>query len=97
MRCDHIGVLILGFLAMQDGPAWSPNAFNTEVNGRPAYATSDLFEEHPDDPNLFRVYGRADDQIVLSTGEKVSDSGYVPLHANADDRMPRPDQPCANG
>ena len=27
--------------------------------------------EHPRDTRLVRVYGRADDQIVLSTGEKV--------------------------
>lgn len=79
VHCD-IGVLIWGFFVGQDGPVWSPNAFNTEVNGRPAYATSDLFEEHPDDPNLFRVYGRADDQIVLSTGEKVSPLDYAPLY-----------------
>ncbi|KAL1938320.1 hypothetical protein VTO73DRAFT_11771 [Trametes versicolor] len=65
-------------LVVVDGPAWSPNAFNTEVNGRPAYATSDLFEEHPDNPNLFRVYGRADDQIVMSTGEKTNP---VPMEA----------------
>ncbi|KAI0369579.1 acetyl-CoA synthetase-like protein [Pilatotrama ljubarskyi] len=61
-----------------DCPTWSPNAFNTEVNGRPAYATSDLFEEHPTNPNLYRVYGRADDQIMLSTGEKTNP---VPMEA----------------
>ncbi|KAH9856141.1 acetyl-CoA synthetase-like protein [Lenzites betulinus] len=61
-----------------DSPTWSPNAFNTTVNGVPAYATSDLFEEHPENPNLFRVYGRADDQIVLSTGEKTNP---VPIEA----------------
>lgn len=36
-----------------------------------AYATNDLMEEHPRDPRLFKIYGRADDQIILSTGEKV--------------------------
>ena len=41
------------------------------MNGRPAYASSDLLEEHPTNPNIYKVYGRADDQIVLSTGEKV--------------------------
>ncbi|KAI0673258.1 acetyl-CoA synthetase-like protein [Trametes maxima] len=61
-----------------DSPTWSPNAFNTEINGRPACTTSDLFEEHPRNPNLFRVYGRADDQIMLSTGEKTNP---VPMEA----------------
>ena len=44
-----------------------------------AYATGDLMEEHPQDPRLFKVYGRADDQIALSTGEKVR--GLPPSHA----------------
>ncbi|KAL7278804.1 hypothetical protein ACG7TL_007815 [Trametes sanguinea] len=61
-----------------DSPTWSPNAFNTQINGRPAYATSDLFEEHPTNPNLYKVYGRVDDQIALSTGEKTNP---VPLEA----------------
>ncbi|KAI8989661.1 acetyl-CoA synthetase-like protein [Trametes punicea] len=61
-----------------DSPSWSPNVFNTEVNGRPAFATSDLFEEHPTKPHLYRVYGRADDQIILSTGEKTNP---VPMEA----------------
>lgn len=45
---------------------------NTEIGGVPAYATSDLVERHPSNPELFRVKGRKDDQIMLSTGEKVS-------------------------
>ncbi|KAI8996240.1 acetyl-CoA synthetase-like protein [Trametes punicea] len=61
-----------------DSPSWSPNVFNTVVDGRPAYATSDLFEEHPTKPHLYRVYGRVDDQIVLSTGEKTNP---VPIEA----------------
>ncbi|OSD00749.1 acetyl-CoA synthetase-like protein [Trametes coccinea BRFM310] len=61
-----------------DSPTWSPNVFNTQMDGRPAYATSDLFEEHPTNPNLYKVYGRIDDQIALSTGEKTNP---VPLEA----------------
>ena len=50
--------------------------FNTEVRGKKAYATNDLMEEHPHDKRYFRVYGRADEQIVLSTGENVrADTG----------------------
>ena len=41
------------------------------IDGRPAYSTSDLVEQHPTKPHLFRVFGRADDQLMLSTGEKV--------------------------
>ncbi|KIP04467.1 hypothetical protein PHLGIDRAFT_193243, partial [Phlebiopsis gigantea 11061_1 CR5-6] len=35
------------------------------------YATSDLFVPHPTKPGLWRITGRKDDVIVLSTGEKV--------------------------
>ncbi|KAI0769291.1 acetyl-CoA synthetase-like protein [Trametes elegans] len=65
-------------LVIVDSPTWSPNVFNTQVGGRPAYATSDLFEEHPANPNMYKVYGRVDDQIMLSTGEKTNP---VPLEA----------------
>ena len=44
---------------------------NTDVEGIPAYATSDLVEQHTSYPSLFRILGRKDDQIMLSTGEKV--------------------------
>ncbi|GJJ11568.1 putative NRPS-like protein biosynthetic cluster [Clathrus columnatus] len=44
--------------------------FNTEIDGVPAYTTSDLVERHPNNHNLFRIRGRIDDQIVLSIGEK---------------------------
>lgn len=50
----------------------SPNVFNVTYDGRPAYATSDLLQQHPEKPHLFRVYGRADDQLMLSTGEKTN-------------------------
>ena len=45
--------------------------FNDKINGIDAYATSDLLESHPTKPGLWKVYGRVDDQIVLSNGEKV--------------------------
>ncbi|OSD00742.1 acetyl-CoA synthetase-like protein [Trametes coccinea BRFM310] len=59
-------------LVVVDSATWSPNVFNTIIDGRPAYATRDLLEEHPTDLNLYKVYGRVDDQIALSTGEKAS-------------------------
>ncbi|KAI0634096.1 acetyl-CoA synthetase-like protein [Trametes polyzona] len=45
---------------------------NTEINGQPAYATNDLVQRHPTKPHLWRVYGRADEQIMLSNGEKTN-------------------------
>ena len=47
------------------------SVYNTQVDGIPAYATSDLVEQHKSNPNLFKLIGRKDDQIMLSTGEKV--------------------------
>ncbi|EKM50011.1 uncharacterized protein PHACADRAFT_130503 [Phanerochaete carnosa HHB-10118-sp] len=50
------------------------------VPGERAYATSDLVEPHPTKPNLWRIVGRKDDVIILSTGEKivpVSQEGYI--------------------
>jgi acyl-coenzyme A synthetase/AMP-(fatty) acid ligase len=35
------------------------------------YPTSDLYEAHPTNPNLWRYSGRDDDLIVLSNGEKL--------------------------
>ena len=56
----------------QDSPTFTPNVFNSVIDGRPAYSTSDLLQQHPTKHHLFRVFGRADDQLMLSTGEKVS-------------------------
>ncbi|KAH9911783.1 acetyl-CoA synthetase-like protein [Epithele typhae] len=55
-----------------DTPSLHPHVFNTTYDGRPAYATSDLLQQHPTKPHLFRVFGRADDQLMLSTGEKTN-------------------------
>jgi hypothetical protein len=45
---------------------------NTTVAGVEAYQTNDLLIPHPTQPGLWKIFGRADDQIILSTGEKVS-------------------------
>ncbi|KAL7278170.1 hypothetical protein ACG7TL_008143 [Trametes sanguinea] len=45
---------------------------NTTVDGREGYATKDLIEPHPSSPKLWRIYGRADEQIMLSNGEKTN-------------------------
>lgn len=49
-----------------------PMTINTRVDGNDAYATSDLLQQHPTKKHLYKIYGRVDDQIMLSTGEKVS-------------------------
>ena len=51
----------------------APIVSNDVINGRKAYRTSDIVEPHPTLPSLWRIYGRKDDQIMLSTGEKVCD------------------------
>ncbi|ETW81166.1 tridomain enzyme adenylation-thiolation-dehydrogenase [Heterobasidion irregulare TC 32-1] len=43
---------------------------NTIIFGRRGFATGDLFEKHPRKEGLWRLCGRADDQIMHSTGEK---------------------------
>jgi hypothetical protein len=45
---------------------------NTTWHGVEAYATSDLLIPHPTKEGYWKVFGRTDDQIMLSTGEKVS-------------------------
>ncbi|KAH8110847.1 acetyl-CoA synthetase-like protein [Phellopilus nigrolimitatus] len=52
--------------------SFRPNAINTKVNGRDAYATSDLVAPHPTKPGYWKVVGRTDDQIMHSTGEKTN-------------------------
>ena len=44
-----------------------PNVYNDEYNGEPVFATNDLVVFHHDNPKIFEVVGRKDDQIVLST------------------------------
>ncbi|CAL1709825.1 unnamed protein product [Somion occarium] len=51
---------------------WAPMVVNTELNGRPAYATSDLFIPHPTKPGYWKIFARTDEQIMLSTGEKTN-------------------------
>ena len=43
---------------------------NTQIGDREAYATSDLVMRHPTKPDLWKIVGRMDEQIVLSNGEK---------------------------
>ncbi|TFY73136.1 hypothetical protein EWM64_g10876, partial [Hericium alpestre] len=45
---------------------------NTTVDGKRAYATNDLVQRHPEYQDMHRIYGRVDDQIMLSMGEKTN-------------------------
>ncbi|CAL1699315.1 unnamed protein product [Somion occarium] len=49
-----------------------PNILNTIIDGTDAYATSDLLSPHPTKPGYWKIYGRADDQIMHNTGEKTN-------------------------
>ncbi|KAJ7769931.1 hypothetical protein B0H16DRAFT_1516867 [Mycena metata] len=49
-----------------------PAVLNTKIRGIDAYATSDLLVPHPSKPGYWKVYGRTDDQIMHSTGEKTN-------------------------
>ncbi|KAJ5622949.1 acetyl-CoA synthetase-like protein [Penicillium lividum] len=51
-------------------PTHYPSVFNDTKNW--IYRTSDLVEMHPTKPGFFKVVGRADDQLMLSTGEKTN-------------------------
>ena len=46
-------------------------------------ATQDLFVRHPTDPGRWRVLGRADEQIMLSSGEKVGPPNIPSAPASA--------------
>lgn len=59
-------------LVLVDHDLHHPIVFNTQIDGKDAYATSDLLLPHPTRPDLWKIYGRKDDQIMLSTGEKTN-------------------------
>ncbi|KAI0325855.1 acetyl-CoA synthetase-like protein [Cubamyces sp. BRFM 1775] len=50
----------------------APNAFNTELDGKPALSFEDVLEPHPTDPRRWKVLGRRSNQIVLSAGANVN-------------------------
>ncbi|EEB98510.1 hypothetical protein MPER_01965 [Moniliophthora perniciosa FA553] len=53
-------------------PFNNPSVINTKIRGEDAYATSDLIVPHPTKEGLWKVYGRCDDQIMHSSGEKTN-------------------------
>ncbi|PBK68197.1 NRPS-like enzyme [Armillaria solidipes] len=63
-------------LCVKESPNHSPAVFNTEIDGVKALDTKDLVQLHPLNRKLFKVYGRADDQIMHSTGVRFS-QGWI--------------------
>ncbi|KAI0028244.1 acetyl-CoA synthetase-like protein [Vararia minispora EC-137] len=63
---------------------WSPNVLNVISDGCSGYSTGDLLLEHPIHKGYYQIFGRADEQLVLATGEKAKNilRGH-PLVANA--------------
>lgn len=55
----------------QNGPLGAPSVTNCAILGVPGFDTNDLFSVHPSNPDLWKIYGRDDDQIMHSIGEKV--------------------------
>ncbi|KAI5123110.1 hypothetical protein M0805_001466 [Coniferiporia weirii] len=50
----------------------TPSVTNMTHDGNTTYATSDLLIAHPHVQGLYRIHGRSDDQIMLSSGEKTN-------------------------
>jgi hypothetical protein len=61
-----------GLTLFQPHPAHAPCVFNSKRDGVDVYATGDLLMPHPDKTGLWKVFGRVDDQIMHSNGEKVT-------------------------
>ncbi|GAB1525258.1 hypothetical protein RhiTH_008416 [Rhizoctonia solani] len=59
----------LAFVVSDD---YKPFELNFEIDGRPAYKTKDLVIRHPHKPDLWKIVGRLDDQIILLNGEKTN-------------------------
>ncbi|KAL0570905.1 hypothetical protein V5O48_011045, partial [Marasmius crinis-equi] len=59
-------------LIMMQSPTCDLDVINVEYNGERGYNTNDLITKHPTIPDLWRVCGRADEQIILSTGTKTN-------------------------
>ncbi|KAJ6600353.1 hypothetical protein DFH09DRAFT_1020958 [Mycena vulgaris] len=50
----------------------TPAILDIVVDGVPAFNTNDLFTHHPKNDKLWKLYGRQDDQIMHSNGEKTN-------------------------
>ncbi|KAF6752758.1 hypothetical protein DFP72DRAFT_1069941 [Ephemerocybe angulata] len=65
-------------LYFKPSPTHSPATLNADLDGERVYDTKDLLVCHPTERGLWKIHGRADDQIMHSTGEKTNP---VPIEA----------------
>lgn len=77
-----IGDCASHYALVQSHPLQKPNVINVKANGEDAYATSDIFTPHPTKAGCWKIFGRKDDQIMHSTGEKVWLSTFLVYVAN---------------
>ena len=63
---------------IKPSPHHVPFVFNTEIEGERGYSTGDLVIPHPTQPGYYKVFGRLDDQIMHSSGEKVFPASSSP-------------------
>ncbi|KAK0200586.1 NRPS-like enzyme [Desarmillaria ectypa] len=73
-------------LYVQESPHHSPSVLDMEIDGARALDANDLVQLHPSNRKLFKVYGRADDQIMHGTGEKTN-PGPIEAGLTADKRI----------
>ena len=57
---------------LKASPGLTPCAFSCEIDGKPAFAIGDLLAPHPSLPDVWKITGRKDDQIMHSNGEKTN-------------------------
>lgn len=67
---EQTGTFELVILADESARDAAPVYHN--LPGENPFFTKDLFTKHPTKPNLYKFYGRRDDILVLSNGEKVN-------------------------
>ncbi|KAJ7655451.1 hypothetical protein B0H17DRAFT_1098963 [Mycena rosella] len=67
---DSSGLLF--HLIIKESPTQCLALTNTEIEGVRAYDTRDILQRSPTNPEVYRLYGRVDDQIMHSNGEKTN-------------------------
>lgn len=68
--CSSCHLLSLCVLT-QPNALHTPAVTNRTHEGKEVYATSDLFTKHPTAEGVYKILGRADDQIISPSCEKV--------------------------
>lgn len=59
-------------LTLINGPTHTTSFINTTVDAKPGYLLNDLLKRHSERDNLWKVYGRTDDQISFHNALKAS-------------------------